>query len=48
MTPILVVCKLKPQYFVCDVNNWLNRKDPDGGKDRGQKSKRVTEDEMVG
>ena len=30
-----------------DVKSWLIRKDPDAGKDWGQKEKRVTEDEKV-
>ena len=30
------------------VNSWLIGKDPDAGKDCGQKEKRTTEDEMVG
>ena len=39
--------KLKPQLFAPDVKNWLTGKDPDAGKDGGQKEKRVTENEMV-
>ena len=31
-----------------DGENWLIRKDPDSGKDRGQEEKGTTEDEMVG
>ena len=31
-----------------DVKNWLIGKDPDAGKDWGQKEKGTTEDEMVG
>ena len=31
-----------------DVKSWLIWKDPDAGKDRGQKEKGTTEDEMVG
>ena len=31
-----------------DANSWLNGKDPDAGKDWGQKEKGITEDEMVG
>ena len=31
-----------------DVESWLNRKDPDAGKDWGQEEKGMTEDEMVG
>ena len=31
-----------------DVKNWLTGKDPDAGKDWGQKEKGTTEDEMVG
>ena len=30
-----------------DVKNWLTGKDPDAGKDWGQKEKGMTEDEMV-
>ena len=30
-----------------DVKNWLIGKDPDSGKDWGQKGKRAAEDEMV-
>ena len=30
-----------------DAKSWLIRKDPDAGKDRGQKGKGATEDEMV-
>ena len=30
-----------------DMKNWLVRKDPDAGKDRRQKEKGTTEDEMV-
>ena len=39
---------LKLQYFGHDAKNQLIRKDPDAGKDWGQKEKGVTEDEMVG
>ena len=31
-----------------DVNSWLIGKDPDAGRDWGQKEKGTTEDEMVG
>ena len=31
-----------------DVKSWLIGKDPDAGKDWGQKKKGMTEDEMVG
>ena len=31
-----------------DVKSWLSGKDPDAGKDWGQKEKGTTEDEMVG
>ena len=31
-----------------DANSWLTGKDPDAGKDWGQKKKGMTEDEMVG
>ena len=30
------------------MKSWLIRKDPDAGKDRRQKEKATTEDEMVG
>ena len=31
-----------------DVKSWLTGKDPDAGKDRRQKEKRVAEDELIG
>ena len=37
-----------PIIWPPDSNSWLIGKDPDAGKDWGQKEKRVTEDEMVG
>ena len=37
-----------PILWPRDVKNWLIWKDPDAGKDWGQKEKRVAEDEMVG
>ena len=37
-----------PIPWPLDVKNWLIGKDPDAGKDWGQKEKRGTEDEMVG
>ena len=37
-----------PILWPHDVNSWLIGKDPDAGKDWGQKEKGVTEDEMFG
>ena len=37
-----------PIFWPPDVKNWLIWKDPDAGKDWGQKEKGMTEDEMVG
>ena len=37
-----------PILWPPDVKSWLIWKDPDAGKDWGQKEKGVTEDEMVG
>ena len=37
-----------PILWPPDVKNWLIGKDPDTGKDWGQKEKGVTKDEMVG
>ena len=37
-----------PVLWPSDVKSWLIGKDPDAGKDWGQKKKGVTEDEMVG
>ena len=37
-----------PILWPPDAKNCLNGKDPDAGKDRRQKEKRVTEEEMVG
>ena len=37
-----------PVFWSSDVNSWLIGKVPDAGKDRGQKEKRVSEDEMAG
>ena len=37
-----------PILWPPDVKNWLTWKDPDAGKNRGQKEKGMTEDEMVG
>ena len=37
-----------PIIWPPDVKSWLIRKDPDAGKDWGQKEKGMTEDEMVG
>ena len=36
-----------PILWLPDVENWLIRKDPDAGKDWGQKEKGITEDEMI-
>ena len=36
-----------PILWPLDVKGWLIRKDPDAGKDWGQKEKGVAEDEMV-
>ena len=35
-------------FWSSDVNSWLTGKDPDAGKDWGQKEKRASEDEMAG
>ena len=37
-----------PILWLPDAKNWLIRKDPDAGKDRGQEEKGMTEDKMVG
>ena len=37
-----------PTLWLPDVKNWLTGKDPDAGKDWGQKAKGVTGDKMVG
>ena len=37
-----------PVLWPPDAKNWLIEKDPDAGKDWGQKEKGTTEDEMVG
>ena len=37
-----------PVLWPPDVKSWLNRKDPDAGKDWRQEEKGTTEDEMVG
>ena len=37
-----------PVFWSSDVNRWLIGKVPDAGKDRGQKEKRASEDEMAG
>ena len=36
-----------PIFWPPDAMSWLSRKDPDTGKDWGQKEKGATEDEMV-
>ena len=43
-----LMLKLKLQYFGADAKSWLFGKEPDDGKDWGQKEKGVTEDEMTG
>ena len=43
-----LMLKLKPILWQPDAKSWLTGKDPDAGKDWGQKDKEVTEDEMVG
>ena len=42
-----LILKLKLQYFRPDAKSRLIGKDPDAGKDWGQKKKGTTEDEMV-
>ena len=37
-----------PTLWPPDVKSWLNRKDPDAGKDWKQEEKQMTENEMVG
>ena len=37
-----------PKLWPFDVKSWLTVKDPDAGKERRQKEKRVAEDDMVG
>ena len=37
-----------PILWLPDANSWLTGKDPNAGKDWGQKEKGTTEDEMVG
>ena len=37
-----------PILWLPDVKSWLISKDPDAGKDRGQKEKRASEDDMAG
>ena len=43
-----LMLKLKLQYFLSDVKNWLTGKVPDAGKDWRREEKGTTEDEMVG
>ena len=43
-----LMLKLKLQYFVHLMKNWLIGKDPDSGKEWRQEEKGMTEDEMVG
>ena len=40
--------KLKLQFWLPDVKNWLIGKDPDAGKDWRQEEKGKAENEMVG
>ena len=42
-----LILMLKLQYFRPDAKSRLSGKDPDAGKDWGQKKKGATEDEMV-
>ena len=37
-----------PVFWPPDSKTWLTEKDPDAGKDWGQKERRMTEDKMVG
>ena len=37
-----------PVLWLSDAKSWLNRKDPDAGKDWEQEEKGATENEMVG
>ena len=37
-----------PVFWPADVNSWLIGKDPNAGKDGGQKGKKASEDEMNG
>ena len=37
-----------PVFWLLEVKSQLIRKDPDAGKDGGQKDKRAPEDEMAG
>ena len=41
-----LMLKLKPVFAQCDAHRWLIGKVPDAGKDRGQKEKKESEDEM--
>ena len=43
-----VETRIDAEAEVPDVKNWIIGKDPDAGKDWGQKEKGATEDEMVG
>ena len=44
----MVTVKMAPILWLPDANSRLIGKDPDAGKDLGQKEKRATEDEIVG
>ena len=37
-----------PILWLPDAKSWLTRKDPDAGRDQGQKEKGTTENEMAG
>ena len=48
-TETLLCCDAEaPVFWPPDMNRWLIEKVPDAGKDRGQKEKRASEDEMAG
>ena len=50
--PLIFIAKTdaeaeSPIFWPPEEKSWLSGKDPDAGKDWGQKKKRVEEDEMV-